>query len=790
MKPYQIRASHIPQGALDFSYLQDAPAGKHGFLSSREDGHFYFEDGTRIRFWGVNLVSAGGVPDKDAAPIIAERLARNGMNMVRFHHVDSLRGHLSGKDQSIVDYSDNNSKKLNPAGIDKLDYIIYQLKIRGIYTHIDLFTLRMFLPGDGLDYPDLFDDGFDLTIKNLNWFNDRVRELHKIYMEQYLTHYNPYTKTRYVDEPAVAIVQMLNENSIYWSNRHIDRQPISYRIELDAKWNKYLVDKYHTRDNLDEAWTNDKGEKALLPYEDPVLGNVLSPGVGFWREQLSEFDAPYEGQKSPVRIAEHKMFLSAVGDEYIEDTTSFLRGIGVKCVINVSNLTLGPAELQTMAKGDVTQTNTYWNHPQYDREKKYDPMPFHDEYSYKLSPLPFHPGRKQSFKLNLVTANGFAKVAGKPTMVTEWNPVTITRFKPDVMLQMACYCALQDWDGLLLFEYTNFAEKSHLDDDMMQGFFSSNNDPAVWGLMAISSAIVQKGLVSVAKNLIDICYTEVDVFHSPDFWIPYRVAPFVSRTQSRFIKDKYDGDADVVISSGFTSSGDYSQAKRGIIYSRSPYGDFYQKENVGEEFLSKHEKLPNMHVFRDGRKVDRDSQEFYREFRKAMQKFGIVDYQYTMEDDEAMVSDTGELVFDYKCHKSTVNAPQFNAYVGDGGAFEVGCVIYDIENEKMSVNIISRDEKDICESRHLLITAIGECCNTDIEFDDQHHFIDIGHAPILIDPFAGFVTVGNHAENCRAFALNDKGERVENLRVSKVEKGWKIDCHTEAVVMYYEVIFE
>ena len=207
MKPYEIRASHIPEGILDFSALQDAPAGKHGFLKTGKDGHFYFEDGTRVRFLGVNLVSAGGVPDKDAAPIVAERLARNGINMVRFHHVDSLMGNAVKTKRTIVDYTNGYSKELCEEGIDRLDYMVYELKKRGIYTHIDLFTLRMFLPGDGLDYPDLLEDKFEVALKNIQWFNKRIRELHKVYIRQYLTHYNPYTKTRYVDEPAVAIVR-------------------------------------------------------------------------------------------------------------------------------------------------------------------------------------------------------------------------------------------------------------------------------------------------------------------------------------------------------------------------------------------------------------------------------------------------------------------------------------------------------------------------------------------------------------------------------------------------------
>jgi len=41
----------------DMSYLLDAPAGRHGFLTTHPDGHFYWADGTRARFWGINISS-------------------------------------------------------------------------------------------------------------------------------------------------------------------------------------------------------------------------------------------------------------------------------------------------------------------------------------------------------------------------------------------------------------------------------------------------------------------------------------------------------------------------------------------------------------------------------------------------------------------------------------------------------------------------------------------------------------------------------------------------------------
>ncbi|MCL2059350.1 MAG: beta-galactosidase [Oscillospiraceae bacterium] len=729
------------------------------------------------------------------------------MNMIRFHHIDSLRGSLAPDRRSIIDYTKGHSKELCEEGIDKLDYIIYQLKIRGIYTHIDLFTLRMFLPGDGLDYPDLLEDKFEVALKNINWYNKRIQELHKAYIEQYLTHYNPYTKTRYVDEPAVAIIQMVNENSIFWDNRKKTWAFPSYRKELNKKWNQYLLDTYHTREELDKAWTNRDGLKALRVYEDPKLFNVLDPGLGFWNELRSEYDAPVGDEKSPVRIAEHKKFLSKIGSEYVDDMTKFMKDLGVKCCINVSNIPLGVAELEIVAKGDVTEKNVYWNHPQRDQELKGYPDVFHHLSSYNTSPLPFYEGERfESFKMNCISANSFGVVKGKPMVVTEWNVPHPTVFRPDVVMQMACYGALQDWDGMLLFEYTNQPEKSMLDDDMIRGYFTSCNDPAVWGLMALSSAIFQKGLVSVARNIIDIGYTDVDKFHQPDYMAPYRAVPFISRIRGDFIGDIYDGDADLAISSGFTASGDYTRAKHSLVYSRSPYSDFWQKTDGLDEFLNKHEACANSLVIRDGRIFDRDHQEFYRQFRIAMQKFGLVNQKYTMEDDEPMVSDTGELVYDYKGGKMTADTEQFNAFTGECGSHTVGNVQYEIDNARMCISVISRDQKPLDASRSILITAIGDCSNTglkwgkvEVPFDSPtllntgegySMLLDPGHAPILIDPFRGSVTFKNGAENCTAYALNSKGERVESLKTVKKEDGWKIYCTCETTAMYYEVILD
>ena len=84
----------IPGSALDFSsFAVDAPAGKFG-RTIVKDGHFQFEKrpGVPVRFYGANLCFSSCFPTKKQADIMAQRLARQGFNAVRFHHFDP---HLS-----------------------------------------------------------------------------------------------------------------------------------------------------------------------------------------------------------------------------------------------------------------------------------------------------------------------------------------------------------------------------------------------------------------------------------------------------------------------------------------------------------------------------------------------------------------------------------------------------------------------------------------------------------------------------------------------------------------------
>lgn len=128
----RIHKAESNKGILDYSHLLDAPAGKHGFVETR-NGHLYFEDGKRARFLGFNVAARSNTPDHETAEKMAERFASMGVNLIRLHAADAPIGEQPGSWSSCVnnpllDYADGNSRKFNPEGLDCFDYFIAEIK--------------------------------------------------------------------------------------------------------------------------------------------------------------------------------------------------------------------------------------------------------------------------------------------------------------------------------------------------------------------------------------------------------------------------------------------------------------------------------------------------------------------------------------------------------------------------------------------------------------------------------------------------------------------------------------
>ncbi|HSM46847.1 MAG TPA: carbohydrate binding domain-containing protein, partial [Draconibacterium sp.] len=241
----------------DMSAYLDAPAGKHGFLQVTPDGHFRFENKTETeRFVGVVNVAIANFPTKTEANIIAARMAKFGINLVRIHLMD-VEGNYG-----LFQNSSQNTLQISPDRLDKMDYFIKCLKDRGIYFNFCIHAGRIYKTGDGIDSPVKNDQSKYVTL-----FNKKIIDLQKDFAQKIIGHVNPYTKLTYADDPAMANLELTNENSMFlgwlsWQGDYIFGETTGgigpfYSAELDTKFNNWLATKYKNDSLLSEAW---KGE--------------------------------------------------------------------------------------------------------------------------------------------------------------------------------------------------------------------------------------------------------------------------------------------------------------------------------------------------------------------------------------------------------------------------------------------------------------------------------------------------------------------------------------------------
>lgn len=248
--PFVLPFDDASPGVTDLAGLNHTPAGKWGSLVADEAGHFTL-NGERTRFLGVNITIGSAFPSRANAEKVAQRLAKFGVNLVRFHHIDNYFGDLS---PSVINYSAGNSRSLHADNLDKLDYFIAQLKANGIYINLNLLNSRGFRAADGL--PPAISE---LTWKQshvLGFVNATFRNLEKEYAQQLITHRNPYTELTYAEDPAIAFVEINNENGIFqqYFDGSMDTWPAVFRADLEGHWNQWLQARYDSTAAAESAW--------------------------------------------------------------------------------------------------------------------------------------------------------------------------------------------------------------------------------------------------------------------------------------------------------------------------------------------------------------------------------------------------------------------------------------------------------------------------------------------------------------------------------------------------------
>lgn len=437
---------------ISFVFEDEKPAGKHGFCKA--DGeNLRFEDGTLAKFWGVNVNGGACFPDKDYAPKFAQRLAQAGCNIVRFHQLDSewntpnIFAYTKGKRVTTT-------RKLDEKSMDCLDYLIYCLKEQGIYCYMDMMTYRKFKEGDGVvDAEQLCDQGKPWCI-----FDRRMIELQKEYCTQIWTHFNPYTKLAYKDDPVFVLTEIINECDLFSDS-------VSQLVQY--KFAPYYVNQYR---QLLKAWLEKKG----IDYD--------------WENMPVFSDDPV--------LADFKVDLTKA---YYAEMTQHMRSIGVKIPI----------------------TGTNWSREFTGNTKSHEDMDFTDSHTYTYD-WRWGNNERICMNSPITAKKGgwgrtpYMCLPDKPFFLSEWDMPWPNSYRAEGAIHYAAIGALQNWSGFTIHTYSY---SNHLRDNSIlgrelstpvggvpyrEGIFSTWNDPAKFGLFYHAALLLRRGDVKPAEKKVAV----------------------------------------------------------------------------------------------------------------------------------------------------------------------------------------------------------------------------------------------------------------------------------------------
>jgi hypothetical protein len=467
LAPFSIdhRRGAFSASPADVSFLLDAPAGQRGFVVVK-DGHLATEDGQRIRFWGVNITdwSPGSrqIPRKEDAAFWAATLARFGVNCVRFQFLDLK------EPRGLIDNRRPGTRALDPEQADREDLFIAELEKRGIYIDFNLLVGRPFQSADGVQDAASLREG----AKGTSLFDRRMIELQKEYARQLLDHVNPYTKRRYTDDPAVALIEINNENALNVGYRA--PSPF-YLDEIAAMYNEWLA-KHRSPDEIAQLRT-----MADVKPEDrvPLLATKSKAAA-----------------TPPERFHAEAEFYNDVQRGYFDDMEKYLKqDLRSKSLViataDHSHANSGYPILLAASSADVIDGHDYWQHP---------------EAYVRKSPMVNDPLHSTVVELSR------SAIAGKPYTVSEVNNPFPNDYDSEGIPVLAAYGLLQDWDAIMWYTFEPKADaawKPYVGDP-----FDISLDPVKMPELAAGALMFLRGDVKKADETVERSYSREQVFDS------------------------------------------------------------------------------------------------------------------------------------------------------------------------------------------------------------------------------------------------------------------------------------
>jgi len=336
---------HSPGSLIGLEDWIERPAGKAGRIVRRGD-KLYAGD-RPIKLWGINLCYSACAPDKDLAERRAAFYPRYGINSVRLHKFADGPGWagIQAPDSCV---------EFDPAALDRMDYQVAKFKEAGLYIKLSAhFGVLGLGPADKQYVPYLEEFGplprSGERVKvphSAVHYSPELQQVHILQMVRLLQHRNPYTGLTYAEDPVVAFVEIINEQSIlfYTSMDPLKASP-TLRQQVGRRFCDWLRKKYGTPQRLAAAW----GERAFNSFasegfsaqaEHLDQNNILPLGnPWFWDPNQLNGSQAFRKQ----RLLDTLEFLYSLQGEFYQRYLSAVRQAGYTGELVASNWQAGRA---------------------------------------------------------------------------------------------------------------------------------------------------------------------------------------------------------------------------------------------------------------------------------------------------------------------------------------------------------------------------------------------------------------------------------------------------------------
>jgi hypothetical protein len=431
---YPWRATGVAENSiLGMEDWLERPAGKHGRIARQGDKLMY--DNQPIKLWGVNLCYGTCAPEKALADKRAAFYRKQGINAVRLHKFADNTGWsgIQSKD-SCVEY--------DPAGLDRMDYQIAKFKEAGIYVKLSAHFGSLKLgPADKQYAPFIeefgpFRDGRIETPHSAIHYSPELQKVQILQMVNLLKHKNPHSGLLYAKDPAIAFIEIINEQSIlFYTSMGPLKASLTLRNQVGARFCDWLRKKYETQTKLELAWGKTAfdcfaGDGFKAVGEQLDKNNILPLGNP-WYWDPSQLNGSQASKKQ--RLLDTLQFLYELECGFYDRYIAAMREAGYEGEIVASNWQAGRALSHYANLLADTRAGTI------------------DRHNY------FGGGRANASMLSRagsgVLSSGMQQVAGYPFMMSEWIHVFPSEYGVEGPAILAAYgMGLQGWDVSFMFQ--------------------------------------------------------------------------------------------------------------------------------------------------------------------------------------------------------------------------------------------------------------------------------------------------------------------------------------------------